>query len=346
MVEKPNFSNIGISFDDKKINIDFLEPQNLVNDSFAIYWFNNTFTIFKSINNILYLIYSNNKNSIISFNLISYNKINEIKNAHFMKITSFRHYFDINYKRDLIISISADDNIIKLWNVNNFELLFNLERINNQGYIFSGCFLNDNNNIYIVSSNYNNPGMGELIKIFDLYGNKIMEINNSKDNVFFIDSYDDKNKNINYIITGNYGYAKSYNYNQNKLYHKYCDANEEGHFSFIINNIEDKTYLIDSGDDGKIRIWNFHSGDLIDIIKVIKGKIYDICLFKNNYILVGCIDNTIKLIDLRKRNIIGQLIGHNHRVISIKLFFHPKYGDCIVSQGWVSEPIKLWINNR
>jgi hypothetical protein len=82
-----------------------------------------------------------------------------------------------------------------------------------------------------------------------------MEINNSKDNVFFIDSYYDKNTNTNYIITGNYGYVKSYNYNQNKLYHKYCDANEEGHFSFIINNIEDKTYVLDSGDDGKIRIW-------------------------------------------------------------------------------------------
>ena len=344
MAEKPIFPNVKNSVDDKKTNINFVESINLTNDSFSLYWLKDTFIVFKSVNDILYLIYSIEKNSIISFNLIKYNKINEIKNAHFMRITSFRHYLDINNKRDLMISISADDNNLKLWDINNFELLFNFENINSEGYMFSGCFLNDNNNIYIVSSNYKSPSIGGLIKIFDLYGNKIKEINKSKDNVLFIDNYYCKDENTNYIITGNYGYIKSYNYNQNKLYHKYCDTNKENHFSFIINKKESKTYLIDSGDDGKIRLWDFHTGDLINIINAIKEQIFDICIFKNRYILAGCIDYTIKIIDLEKGGVDNVLEGHNHRVITIKSFFHPKFGDCIISQGWLNEPIKLWIN--
>ena len=42
----------------------------------------NTFLIFKSINDILYLIYINKESSFISFNLINNKIINEIKKPH------------------------------------------------------------------------------------------------------------------------------------------------------------------------------------------------------------------------------------------------------------------------
>ena len=51
-----------------------------------------------------------------------------------------------------------------------------------------------------------------FILIFDFDGNKIKEINDSKDKTLLIDTfYDKKNEKI-YIITINEGYIKSYDY--------------------------------------------------------------------------------------------------------------------------------------
>ena len=146
----------------------------------------------------------------------------EIKKAHDNYITNFRHYQDNIQKRDLIISISREDNQIKLWNVNNFELLVTINNINKNGNLDSACFLNYQNQIYIVSSNGNLFFEPELIKIFGLNGNKIKEINNSNDNTSFIDTYYDIHLNKHYIITGNDDRnIKSYDYNYNKIYQNY-----------------------------------------------------------------------------------------------------------------------------
>ena len=93
---------------------------------------------------IFYIIYTNENRSIISYDLINNKKINEIKNAHSELITNLRHYSDKINKRDLIISISSKNNNIKLWNINTFECLLNLENINNNGLLFSACFFNNN----------------------------------------------------------------------------------------------------------------------------------------------------------------------------------------------------------
>ena len=87
------------------------------------YCFNNicnTFVIFQSVNNIMYLVYATYNKSIISYNLYSEKIELEIKNAHINYILNFRHCFDKKNKRDLIISISDIDNHIKL-----FCLFFN-----------------------------------------------------------------------------------------------------------------------------------------------------------------------------------------------------------------------------
>ena len=68
-----------------------------------------------------------------------------------------------------------------------------------------------------------------------------------------------------------------------------------------------------------------------------------LCLWNKDYILVGCYNKIIKLIDLNK-DILNtkDLISHNHSLITVKKFFHPKYGNCILSQGLGKEQIKLW----
>lgn len=191
---------------------------------------NNTFVIFKSINGIFYLIYSK-INSIINYDIINYKSISEIKNAHNSEITNFRHCSDNTNKRDLLLSISKDDNILKLWNVTNFECILNLNNVNTKGVLKSACFLKDSKMIKILSTNFNSDGNPEPIKLFDLSGKKIAEIKDKytkNDNSYFIDIFNSKKKSsITYIITANYGYVKSYNFNKGKIYHIYKDKNEK-----------------------------------------------------------------------------------------------------------------------
>ena len=219
-------------------NINFF--YELTYDSESYYAFGNTFCVFKSIDDIFYLVYSN-KNSILSYNIIDNTKINEIKNANDKNkfITNFRHYFDKTNNRDLLISISAWDNSIKLWDVSTWECLNDIKNINYSGYLYSATFLYDNNNIYIITINhaknyyynnnfffynkynYNQLGVSEGIKIFDLNGNKINYICDSYDNAYYIDTYYDNNLKKLYIITGNIDSVKSYDYHENKVYHIY-----------------------------------------------------------------------------------------------------------------------------
>ncbi len=149
---------------------------SLTKNSYCFNNINNTFTLFNSFNDIIYLVYSTNNKSIISYNLNT-QKINiEIKNAHKNFITNFRHYSIKTQKKDLIISLSDIDNHLKLWDANIWECLLVLENINNQGFLNSACFLNDNNNIYIISSNWNFNNT-ENIKVFNMKGEKIKDIN-------------------------------------------------------------------------------------------------------------------------------------------------------------------------
>ena len=158
----------------------------------------NSISVFKSNNNMLLLIYGNKNNSIISLNLINKKIIQEIKNAHNKLISNIRHYLDSINKRDLILSISHEDNNLKIWDI-TFNCLVNLNNINNKGSLYSGMILNNNNQNYIVTSNYIFFSICEPIKIFDFKGNKINEIKNSNNNTFVIETYYDNNINKNYI---------------------------------------------------------------------------------------------------------------------------------------------------
>ena len=315
---------------------------DLVKDSYGIYY-NNTFTVFQSINNLLILVYSIQK-SIFTFNIIDKKKINEIRNAHNELISNFRYYFDKINKRDLIISISPLDNNLKLWNINSCKCLINLQNINKNGVLLSACFLNYNNANYIISSNSNNKNgkSCEALKVYDFNGNKIKELNDSKCYTYFVDTYYDKSSLITYILTGNQGAIRSYNYNNNKIYHKYYDNNNKNHYNIIIYHSKDnKTELIESSSDGIIRIWNFHSGVLLNNIKLNNTSLLSICLWKEDYLFVGCANNNIKIIELNNKLNIKDLVDI-HDVITIKTINHYKFGECIIFQRNFNIGIQLW----
>ena len=94
---------------------------------------------------------------------------------------------------------------------------------------------------------------------------------------------------------------------------------------------------------GFILIWNFHSGKLLNKIKVINDYLRSICLWNSDFLFVGCYDNSIKLIGLNEGNIIKSFYGHNEPVITIKKIICPEYGECLITQGL--NDIILWKNN-
>ena len=319
--------------------------KSLINNSYSFYSFNKSFAFFKSINNILFIIYPTKINSLISYNLITNQKVNEIKNAHKEYISNIHHCLDKNYNQDLIMSVSSDDNNIKLWKFKDFSCLYNFENVNSTGYLYSSCFLNDNTNIYIMTCNCSWKGISETIKIYDIKGNKIKKINNSKDKTFYIDVYYDIRSNKKYILTGNKGCVKSYNFNSNDIYKIYCDNDNKEHDLVMIYDFDCDIQLIDSCEDGFIRMWNFHSGSFIKKIKI-SEDVYGICLW-NKYLLVGCEKKKIKIVDLENRVLIKDCFGgEDGVVIDMKKINFSPYGDCLVTQNKEKGEIKLWINEN
>lgn len=319
-----------------------------INDSYSYLNIDNTFTVFNSINNIIYLVYSSFYKSIISYDLINQKKIIEIKNCHNSYICNFRHYLDDINKRDLIMSLSYQDNNLKIWNAYNWECIFNLE-VNNSGWFYSACILKDKEENYIITSNRSKWGIPEQIKVFNFSGNKIKEINNSNEQTFFIDTYYDKLLREKFIITANVGYIKSYDFRNNKVYKIYEDKNyslyKNEHISILIDCYDEKLIkLIESSNDGYIGIWDFHSAYLLSKMQISGQGLNSLCLIKENYLFVACEDKTLKLIEINGGKILTSLKGHNKEVVTIKKIFHPNYGECLISQGYGDSPIIFWIN--
>ena len=243
------------------------------------------------------------------------------------------------------MSISAEDNNLKIWNFQNFNCLLNILNVNKIGLLLSACFFKNNNNIYIVTSNRNWDKNGEPIKVYDLGGIIIKELKNYNFNTFIIDTYYDEKLSKNYIITGNEGFYFSYDYDKNEKYFYYYDTINYYNRSMVINNKEEIVKLIGDNDNGEIVIWNFHSGIKLKKIDVCDNYLCGISLWNKDFIFVACYDRKIRLININKKLIINNFIGHEHSVISIKKFNHPKYGECLLSQGLSNDVIKLWFFN-
>ena len=312
--------------------------------SYADYGLDNSFALFNSFNNIIYLVYSTRKKSMICYDIKNKALISEIKNCHKGYITGLRHYADKVNKIDLIMSISNEENNIKLWNIRNMTCILDLLRINKIGFLYSACFMNFNYENFIITSNYDEFGHSEYLKVFNFDGQKVKEINKSNEPTFFVDSYfDDIFKCQNYIVTGNLNYVKSYNYNKNEPYHKYFDKCINGyHYSIILYNHNSVVKLMESSEDGNIRIWHFHGGLLLNKIKVSKGNINGISLYNERYAFVGSDDQNIKLIDLEEGSVIKKLHAHSKEVLNVEVIFTQKYGNILISQAYEEEQIKMW----
>ena len=318
----------------------------LTEDSYSHWGIDNTFTVFTSLSNISYLVYATEEYSIRFYNLNEQKLVKEIENAHIEEqVTNFRHFVDRIKKRDILMSISADSRNVRLWDIKNWELITNITKIYSSGYLYSASILIDEGKYYIATCNSSQKS--ESIKIFDFYGDYVKDIIDSNEDTYFIDTYYDNKLCKYYILTGNIGYIKSYDYSENKLYFKYYDkGNNHGHDSIIVDNSKETIKLIESSGDGFIRIWKFHTGMLLNKISTGKNELRGLCLWDNNYLFVGCTDNTIKLVEIKNGIIIKSLTGYNNEVCTIKKIVHPNFGECIITQGWENDQIKLWVTKN
>ena len=319
----------------------------LTDDSYSHWGVDNTFTVFTALDNTSYLVYSTEEYSIHFYNLNEQKLVKEIQNAHSEdQVTNFRHFVDKTKKRDILLSIAADSRNVRLWDIKNWELLTNITNIYKTGYLYSASFLiGDDSKYYIVTCNSSQKS--ECIKVYDFYGVQSQEICNSNEDTYFIDTYYDQKLLKYFILTGNIGYVKSYDYSENKLYYKYYDkGNNGGHDSIIIDENKGIIKLIESSGDGFIRIWKFHNGQLLNKINTGNNELRGLCLWNSNYIFVGCTDNSIKLVEMENGIVLKSLTGYNNEVCTIKKIKHPTFGECILTQGWENEQIRLWVNNK
>ena len=167
--------------------------ENIIEDSYARLAFDNTFCVFNSCNDILYLVFANYYKSIIFYNLLDKKIIKEIKCAHEEHISNFRYLFDNISKNDFVLSVSSKNRNVKLWNINSDICLFNIYAYKN-GFLDSACFLKNDNQYYILITNsfsIKNNDTSENIKILNFSGNEIMQIENSNERAYFIDTYYD-----------------------------------------------------------------------------------------------------------------------------------------------------------
>ena len=117
----------------------------------------------------------------------------EIKNAHEEIICYIRYYLDEINKRDLILTISYQENNIKVWNINSLECIFDLDSDSDTKYIHSANFLYNNNQINIIVL-YEENGHFNKLNIYDLNSDEIEVIKYFHGITYFLKTYYNKNK--------------------------------------------------------------------------------------------------------------------------------------------------------
>ena len=288
------------------------DPYN-INLSFEINTNRNYFLVFKSIEDISYLVYYNK--GIISYNLNDMKIQNKIliNDCYYM-----RYFFDKTNKRDLIL-ISSYSNIL-VFNFNTLEYLFSIGLMGGLG-----CLFLYNNKIYLFVQIYGKYYQNYIEdNIIDLKEKKTKKFSGTE--LCFCDSYYDDFKCESFIIFGTKHNIKSYIYCSDniKIYHEYTDGISDRHKYAIIKKEKEITKLFDASYDGYIRIWNFHTGELLSKILIHKNfRVFDFDLLDDNYIICGCSKNTIELFNIETKQFIQKVAGYFMDPLYLKIISIP-----------------------
>ena len=135
------------------------------------------------------------------------------------------------------------------------------------------------------------------------------------------------------------------------MYKEYKDNNDNNNiliFSFIIYQGKGKLKLFCSSESEQgsyIKMWDFQSSELLKKIKIDSPNLRSICPIKENFLLVGCGDNSIKLIEIEKGLIINTFKGHKDKIFCIKMISFGNFGKCFLSHGY-DNCIIFWHSNN
>ena len=316
--------------EDENSPLKFTLINNIVGKPAVKYLGDNNFAVFETLNGDILVVYGTINNSMNIFDVEKNRIIKSIREAHKSQISNFRHIRDNIIKRDLLLTVSDGIKNIKVWEIPNGNCILNLVKIYDDGYIFSACFLIDEicNISYVIAINYDYFPM----KIYDLEGKNVRNINNHDDKSYMVDSYYHPELKQYFVIVGNENFIKSYHFTEATLYKKYYDNSPHLHMYFTILYKDSKTFLIEADIGGYFRIWNFDTAELIKKILIKdKMKLRGLCLWNEKYVLVGSSDKTIKIVDLSNYQINNFRCGD--LVCTIKKVKNNKLGECLFIQG-------------
>ena len=57
------------------------------------------------------------------------------------------------------------------------------------------------------------------------------------------------------------------------------------------------------------------------------------CLLRNDYLFVGCNDNTVRLVEMNNGKNTSILYGHCEFPSTVKIIDHPYYGESLLQKG-------------
>jgi WD40 repeat protein len=310
---------------------DFYFYKDLIQENLGLC---STFITFKSINEILTLVYVTDDYSIIFYDIAQNKQLNIIKNPQ-KDICNLQYCLDNKNKRDLVLSQSCYNNI-KIWDINNYKCILDLKDLElSYVSVSKVCFMNYNNNIYIIlsSTSFSDP----TCKLFDLSGKLIKEINFDS-NINYIITYKDDELSKFYILISTPNMVKSYNYDEGKTYHTYLNIRKSYIYNLIVVNkdrVWEPTHLFGNYGNYAI-IWNFHTGEMLNNV-YFNANINNICLW-NNQFLIAIAENfnenkdIISLLDVSTGKLKKNLItSENCKFSMISKIEHPEYGEGLVA---------------
>jgi len=336
-IEWKNNDNVNLINDFKCENINTLNNNIILNNlkityikSVAIY------NIIRN-NEILYEIaYPDNKNgyNIIIYSILSNNISNKINNAHSNTIHKIKHYYHSLSKNHLLLT-SSEDKCIKIWNISS-NPISNILKIDN-------CFDGDNYSPFCILFNKGDyfilgGSRDKKKQIWNKNGILIGPIEKSNlNNGRFIETTYIENKP--YILISGSNHSECYDYNNNTI--KTYKSNKYKSEHNIINLFKkNQTIYLISGDlSGNVIIFDFLSTNELSSISF-GNSVLSLYSLNEKYILVGCYNKELKIIDFNNKSIVKNYSAHKNYIRGMEKIKIPEKGEYIITYNNID--IKLW----
>ena len=267
----------------------------------------NIFEVIELNDEQLSILYVNNKNSIISFNLAKQTKEEVHKSSDNWIIISLGYYYYHDFDEDIILNQSFLSEI----------MTFPISKSNYDEWMKGNIQRKYSCSIYGLKNKDKLPPKINTSVFTDWINETYFS------SFFFLDIYYDNDNNI-YAIGTDKNCIKSIKYKSKKLYKTYNDIileNEKDNYytSIAIYENEESAFLSGLMFKSKyIRIWNFYKGEIVNKIKI-ESPITSFCLWNNDYLFVGCEDKTIKLYSIEEGKKEDELQGYSSCIMGLKI---------------------------